>query len=49
VFGLVLNLRFVVLLGMVGLVNLFFGWFKWVGFVLGVVGFGMCVIMMIFG
>jgi len=48
-FALVLNLKFVVLLGMVGLMDLLFGWFKWVGLVLGVVGFGMCVIMMIFG
>lgn len=35
--------------GMEGPASQFIGWMKWVGIVAGLVGFGMCAIMMILG
>jgi hypothetical protein len=35
--------------GMEGPAQQFIGWMKWVGIVAGLVGFGMCAIMMILG
>ena len=35
--------------GMAGPANMLLGWLKWVGIVAGLIGFGMCAIMMILG
>jgi hypothetical protein len=35
--------------GLSGPTNVMLGWLKWVGIIAGVVGFGMCALMMIIG
>lgn len=49
VLGSVPNPRPVAPPGMAGPANLLLGWLKWTGLVSGVVGLGMCAIMMILG